>query len=445
MIYYDLSDVVFFAQHSEVVSGLQRVILNLARELQQQRDDIVFITRGVGSDCWYRLDKLEIAGNGDIRLFNRFNDNWQLGRIKWSYTRDRFRNRRGRHKFKPIFRFLASRLFRPLIPFTTLNITGVQVQRWHPHTLQDDDVLFFPSILQNNKIYRRLLEQVSSRVKIIFFLHDIIPLVAKEFCTDGECQNFSAYFSLLVEKASLVLTSAQSNVDDFVRYSHQKYPGIHLPPIEAVGLPVDFPTKVTDENFFAVSPVLRRLLHYRFCLCVGSVGPRKNHFELLQAWKKFYDSPAYNNEILVVAGALWESCPDIGELLRSHFCGGSVIFAESPSDVELAFLYEHCRFTVCLSLYEGWGLPVSESIALGKPVLALKATSLPEAGYGLATIIPSRKLSVVQQEITRMFGDEDYYQAAVQKIRDHAQKLPNWGDFAQLVWQSIEKLQAKQP
>jgi glycosyltransferase involved in cell wall biosynthesis len=45
-------------------------------------------------------------------------------------------------------------------------------------------------------------------------------------------------------------------------------------------------------------------------------------------------------------------------------------------------LYQGCLFTLFPSFYEGWGLPVTESLTLGKPCLIADRTSLPEAGAG---------------------------------------------------------------
>ncbi len=49
-------------------------------------------------------------------------------------------------------------------------------------------------------------------------------------------------------------------------------------------------------------------------------------------------------------------------------------------DEELSLLYEKSYFTVYPSWYEGWGLPVAESLAHGKFCLAANGTSLREAG-----------------------------------------------------------------
>jgi glycosyltransferase involved in cell wall biosynthesis len=53
------------------------------------------------------------------------------------------------------------------------------------------------------------------------------------------------------------------------------------------------------------------------------------------------------------------------------------------SDNELVILYKNSQFTVYPSLYEGWGLPIAESLAYGKYCLASNTSSIPEVGGDL--------------------------------------------------------------
>ncbi|MDT8349839.1 glycosyltransferase, partial [Roseomonas mucosa] len=72
------------------------------------------------------------------------------------------------------------------------------------------------------------------------------------------------------------------------------------------------------------------------------------------------------------------------QLENAEWLGGKIRLVRDPSDEELLALYRGCRFTLFPSLFEGWGLPVSESLALGRPCIASNRTSLPEAGGALA-------------------------------------------------------------
>jgi glycosyltransferase involved in cell wall biosynthesis len=60
------------------------------------------------------------------------------------------------------------------------------------------------------------------------------------------------------------------------------------------------------------------------------------------------------------------------------------VLIENPTDAEVSALYQGCLFTLFPSFYEGWGLPVTESLAFGRPCLISDRTSLPEAGGNLA-------------------------------------------------------------
>jgi glycosyltransferase involved in cell wall biosynthesis len=74
----------------------------------------------------------------------------------------------------------------------------------------------------------------------------------------------------------------------------------------------------------------------------------------------------------------------IHQLRNASFLNGKIVLVDNPSDGELKSLYNGCLFTVFPSLYEGWGLPVTESLSLGKPCIVSNAASLPEAGGALA-------------------------------------------------------------
>jgi glycosyltransferase involved in cell wall biosynthesis len=72
-----------------------------------------------------------------------------------------------------------------------------------------------------------------------------------------------------------------------------------------------------------------------------------------------------------------------------------------PEDQQLATLYAGCLFTVFPSLYEGWGLPVTESLGFGKPVAASNRSSIPEAGGDFCVYFDPEHV----EEATAVIGD----------------------------------------
>ena len=438
MVYCDLTDVIDFARYHTYVSGIQRVVCNLGSGLQEGAK-VTFFYFNQSVKKYFTIDGVEFDVNGSIRNFNRLNGIWQIGKLKWSYTRNEYRSRRGIHKIKPIVRYIKSRIIRPFMG-KRHKVSSMILNELDSASIGAGDVILIPHIIQYPKFYERLLSSCKD-AKIVFFVHDIIPAVTPEFCAEQEANNFIDYLKIIYKHADLILTSAVYNIGDLKCYANEHLGGSFKCPIESIPLPADLSCSSRSVvPLHEISPIARRLSHYSYCLVVGSVGLRKNHIEMLFAWRKYYESENYNNQMLVVAGEQWDGNADVRDLLNSHFADGSVIYFRAPSDAELLYLYQHCKFTINISLYEGWGLPVSESIALGKPVIVSNDTTLPEAGYGLAEVVPARDLRSLVESINRMFNNKEYYDAQIKKIRAEQNKLPTWQDFTNSVVDAINRL-----
>jgi glycosyltransferase involved in cell wall biosynthesis len=65
-----------------------------------------------------------------------------------------------------------------------------------------------------------------------------------------------------------------------------------------------------------------------------------------------------------------------------------VIIISDASDNELVWLYRNCLAFLFPSLAEGWGMPVTEAVGFGKPVIVSDRTSVPEATLGFGQVLP---------------------------------------------------------
>src|SRR5262249_39254138 len=75
---------------------------------------------------------------------------------------------------------------------------------------------------------------------------------------------------------------------------------------------------------------------------------------------------------------------DLLHLLRHDpLLSNRVVILHDSTDAELNWLYEQCLFTLYPSHYEGWGLPVNESLAHGKYCICSNSSSLPEIAGAL--------------------------------------------------------------
>jgi glycosyltransferase involved in cell wall biosynthesis len=121
-----------------------------------------------------------------------------------------------------------------------------------------------------------------------------------------------------------------------------------------------------------------------YVLCLGSVVVRKNQLGLLKAYSLLQDSEAVP---LVVMGSLSSAyAQEVQSFARKNLQHRQVIFTDSVAFDALPALVQGALFSVYVSLGEGFGLPVTESLLSGTPVLTSSVSSMPEAGAGLAVL-----------------------------------------------------------
>src|SRR5207302_1715891 len=116
----------------------------------------------------------------------------------------------------------------------------------------------------------------------------------------------------------------------------------------------------------------------RFLLYPANAWPHKNHRVLIEAFAQFRRSAPDSDLALVCTGAPGVAAHELAALGMRVAPGGSFAFAGYLPQEEFVALLQRCRGLIFPSLYEGFGLPVLEAMAYGKPVLCSNVTSLPE-------------------------------------------------------------------
>src|SRR5262249_15567171 len=127
----------------------------------------------------------------------------------------------------------------------------------------------------------------------------------------------------------------------------------------------------------AVGGETARILAEPFLLFVSTIESRKNHQVLCRAYAQLVDWGVTGLPRLVFAGGVGHGGRQvIDEIAADHRLRDRVTVLSGASDTELVALYERCLFTLFPSLYEGWGLPVSEALSAGKFCISSNQGSL---------------------------------------------------------------------
>ncbi len=205
----------------------------------------------------------------------------------------------------------------------------------------------------------------------VAIFHDAIALRLPELTPPGTVARFPAYLQELLAFDGIAAVSADSR-DALVDY--WRWLGIaRTPPVRAIPLG-------TDLGY--APPTVGPLPETPMVLCVGSIEGRKNHLALLEAAEQLW-SRGSRFELRLVGLVQPGTGGRALARLRALQSAGRPLRHDGPAEDEaVAAAYAACSFTVYPSLAEGFGLPVLESVARGKPCVCSGRGALGEAAAG---------------------------------------------------------------
>lgn len=205
--------------------------------------------------------------------------------------------------------------------------------------------------------YPRHLEALG--VKPIFFVHDLIPITHAEYCRAGEREKHIVRMKTVLLSASGVIANSQYTLDSLVDFAHRQ--AIQLPAATVALLaPADLPTANAA-----------RPLAEPYFVMLGTIEPRKNHWMMLQVWRRLLELQGKQAAKLVIIGQRGWECENVVDLLeRCDIIQSHVLELSSCSDHQLANYLQHAQALLFPSFVEGFGMPLVESLACGVPVIA---------------------------------------------------------------------------
>jgi hypothetical protein len=178
--------------------------------------------------------------------------------------------------------------------------------------------------------------------------------------------------------------------------------------------------------------------HEPFVLCVGTIESRKNHLMLFHAWLTLLrkHGAARVPRLVCIGKAGWLAEPAMTLWQRSPALQAKISIAHGVPDVALAALYGRAMFTVTNSFYEGWGLPVTESLSFGRVPLVARNTSLTEAGGDAAVYFESMNEPDLVAQLETLIFDTAERERREANIATAA-RLRSWGDIADQVMREV--------
>lgn len=238
----------------------------------------------------------------------------------------------------------------------------------------------------------------------VYTIHDMIPLRLPHTTLDNKRQ-FLAACRRIARKADHIAVVSEATRRDVIQLL-----GVAEERVTTTWQSVSIPERLRAASDEAVAAELEgvfKLGWKGYFLFFGAIEPKKNLARIVEA----YLASGSDLPLVVVGGRAWldeEETALMHQARRDKKVRKKRIklYDYLPFSM-LVSLIRGARATVFPSLYEGFGLPVLESMLLGTPVITSTAASLPEVAGDAAILVDPYDVAALAREIRRLGSDDD--------------------------------------
>ncbi len=392
-VVFDVTDLMHYFMGSRLPTGIQRVQIAVLSSLLRKGDRKVCVTVACFSssdDCWTAVPADMFMNIVDLALA-------------------------GGDRAAPAWRAALSELC------TTLALG-------EPLQLRRGAVLINLGTSWWIRDYLLMVKCAKDRygIRYIPFVHDCIPIFASQYCAKERTEEFVSWIVDVFHQADGFLVNSQATATDLKKAAR------------LLGHPEPEPDIIRLDacSHVAGSTAGQAVKKYGlgrsgFALFVSTIESRKNHLLVFAAWQSLIARRGVGKTpTLICVGKIgWRSEAALRQLSSDPSLKRKVLMLSEVGDDELSLLYSQCLFTVYPSSYEGWGLPVTESLCHGKVPLITRTSSLPEAGGDLAEYIDHTSPQELVAKLERLIDDSGYRSAREVMISRHFRPR-SWAEIA---------------
>jgi glycosyltransferase involved in cell wall biosynthesis len=246
-------------------------------------------------------------------------------------------------------------------------------------------------------------ENVVDPSRCIVTIHDAMFFSYPEEALHGE--GMRRQYTAFAQQARHIITISENSKLEIMRYMDIPEEKITVIPW-GVDRELLYPHQPTANRFCGASPY--------FTAVSCDVG-RKNTITLLRAYRQFAQHHPSHHLLLV-----WRHPSDEALALSEQpELRGLVHFASNLSNEELSDIYAGATASFFPSLYEGFGLPILESMACGTPCVTCRNSSLLEVGGEAAIYVEPMDVEAMADIMEQL--ENDHYDRAGLRERSLAQ------------------------
>ncbi len=244
--------------------------------------------------------------------------------------------------------------------------------------------------------------QAPSRAFNVTTIHDLSPIKFPKVTPSRIVETHRQRLEWVKKEVNAIIVPSESIKKDLIELAFSK-DKIHVI------------AEAADEIYMPCGKELIALVKAKhgitknYLLAVGT-NPRKNNKRIVESFNKL------RKEIPLELVIVGNTPSDWKEVEGIHVLG-------HVPDIELPALYSGASALVYPSLYEGFGLPILESMACKTPVVTSNIGSMKEIGEGAAVLVDPESVESIVKGIKKVLTNRnDYILKGMKRVKDYSWK-----------------------
>ena len=275
------------------------------------------------------------------------------------------------------------------------------------------------------------LKSKNHQIRIISICHDMINFDNPEWFS-GIAKSRLTVITKFYELSDIIICVSEETAKQF-KSNFSKNPLMTRKKLKVIKL-----GNLITPNKSYYSRKIPKKSDTKRILYVSSLQPRKNHVRLIDVLSKIVNENR-KIELTLIAGDAWLDRKIQEKIDQARSINLQIRVLQKISENELIQEYNNCDFTCYLSLEEGFGLPVLESLSMGKVVVTSNVSSMNEFANlpGVIAINPEDE-SQIQNTFINLIDNETYLKKVTSNVDRNS--IRSISQFNQELWSYVKSL-----
>lgn len=272
---------------------------------------------------------------------------------------------------------------------------------------------------------------LGTKVPQCLVVHDLAFLHYPAAIKKSHLLYYKRYTPRLISKAKSVVTVSEFSKQDIIAQYKTDAAKIDVVfnGVKEIFQPLSEEQRATTKNKYTEGK--------EYFIYAGAIHPRKNLITLLKAFSVFKKRQQTNMKLVLTGRLAWKY-ESFKEGLKSYRYRNDVVMTGYVEEQELTLLIGSAYAMVYPSLFEGFGVPVLESMKCDVPVITSANSSMQEIAKQAALYADADSHADIADKMMLLYKDENKRKELIQKGRTVVQEY-SWDKTADLLWQSIIK------